>query len=35
MAMFGTDVKIRPSSSLIPAKTVEKLITEQELEEIL
>jgi len=35
MAMFGTDVKIGLSSSLLPAETVEKLTTEQELEEIL
>jgi len=35
MAMFGTDVKIGLSSSLLTAETVEKLTTEQELEEIL
>jgi non-canonical (house-cleaning) NTP pyrophosphatase len=35
MAMFGTDVKIGLSSSLLPAEVVEKLTTEQELEEIL
>lgn len=35
MAIFGTDVKIGLSSSLLPAETVEKLTTEQELEEIL
>lgn len=35
MAMFGTDVKIGLSSSLLPAEAVEKLTTEQELEEIL
>lgn len=33
--MFGTDVKIGLSSSLLPAEAVEKLTTEQELEEIL
>jgi len=35
MAMFGTDVKIGLSSSLLQAETGEKLITEQNLEEIL
>ncbi|VVC45246.1 Hypothetical protein CINCED_3A007155 [Cinara cedri] len=35
MAMFDTDVKIGLSSFLLPAEVVEKLTTEQELEEIL
>jgi len=34
MVMFGPDVKIGLSSSLLPAETVEKLTTEQELDEI-